>query len=438
MLPTHQRPPNTPSTHPPRTLTRRSILALGAGSAAALAGCSSPFDDTTRGGGRVLEFTTFYTGPDGALMQTIVDRYNSSQDDVVVRFTAPAYGGDYLTKILTASLAGAPPAILALHSYEIPPLRRFLHTIDFNDLGFSQDDFVDGTWQLATIDGRQYGVTMSTGPAALGYNRALFEKAGLDPDRPPTTGAEFVAAAQALKKSGPWGFIRETGTFNPWLTLNWQAGGDLIDAGSRALFAEPPGIQAGQFERDLVHRYHVEPAQLAGPQLGALFRNQKVGMVFTFPWVLSQLLKTNAQQGTQLDVAPLPQFFGGPRSVVATSHIYCIPKQRKNDAWIQAEAQKFIAWLVREGSVDWAGAQAPASRAAAAAIARSNDPVVRKMALFIDEAKHARFAPYAYRWNQAFQYLNDALDDVVYQGADVAAELRRAAARATESMREPK
>ncbi|MEV0286791.1 MULTISPECIES: carbohydrate ABC transporter permease [unclassified Kribbella] len=49
-----------------------------------------------------------------------------------MRFTAPAYGGDYLTKILTASLAGAPPAIIALHSYEIPPLRRFLHTIDFS------------------------------------------------------------------------------------------------------------------------------------------------------------------------------------------------------------------------------------------------------------------------------------------------------------------
>lgn len=69
-----------------------------------MAGCSSPFDDTTRGGGRVLEFTTFYTGGDGGLMQTIVDRYNASQDDVTLRFTAPAYGGDYLTKVLLVFL----------------------------------------------------------------------------------------------------------------------------------------------------------------------------------------------------------------------------------------------------------------------------------------------------------------------------------------------
>ncbi|GAA1576151.1 extracellular solute-binding protein [Kribbella sancticallisti] len=386
------------------TLTRRRLLRLAAGGAAgaSLAGCSSPFDDTTRGGGRVLEFTTFYTGGDGGLMQKIVDRYNASQDRVTVRFTAPAYGGDYLTKILTASLAGAPPAIVALHSYEIPPLKRFLHPIELGDLGLATDDFIDGTWQLGQVDDQLYGVTMSTGPQALGYNRQLFEKAGLDPDRPPTTGAEFLAAAQALKKSGPWGFIRESGVWMPWLSMNWQAGGDLIDERSQAMFAGEAGFEAARFEQDLVHRYKVEPQQLVtGLQVGQLFTDQKVGMVCTFPWGLAQQLKANKDRGTQLDVAPLPQFFDGPRAVVATSHIYCIPKQRKNDEWIQAEAQKFISWLVREGSVAWAGAQAPASRAAIEPIKASKDPLVRKMSVFIDQAKHARFAPYAYRWNQA-------------------------------------
>jgi multiple sugar transport system substrate-binding protein len=162
-----------------------------------------------------------------------------------------------------------------------------------------------------------------------------------------------------------------------------------------------------------------------------------VGMTFTFPWGLAQLLKTNKDRGTQLDVAPLPQFFDGPRAVVATSHIYCIPKQRDNDDWIRTEAQKFISWLVREGSVDWAGAQAPASKAAVAPVAASKDPLLQKMSVFIDQAKHAKFAPYAYRWNQAYQYLNDAMDDVVYQGAKVEDELRRAAARATVTMKEP-
>jgi len=422
------------------TLSRRRLLALAAGGAAsvALGACSSPFDETTRGGGRVLEFVTFYTGGDGDLMQSIVDRYNSSQDEVFVRFSAPAYGGDYLTKILTAALAGAPPAIVALHSYEIQPLRRFLHTIRLGDLGLAESDFVDGTRELAEIDGELYGVTMSTGPQALGYNRQLFAKAGLDPDRPPATGEEFLAAAQALKASGPWGFVRETGTYMPWQSMNWQGGGDLIDADSRAMFDSEAGIAAAQLEQDLVHRYQVSPQQLVdGLQVGQMFRAQQVGMVCTYPWGLQQLLETNAETGMELDVAPLPQFFDGPRAMIATSHIYTIPIQRTNDDWVRDQAQKFISWLFREGSVDWAGAQAPASTAAAAPIAASTDPVVRKMSLFIDQAKYAHFAPYAYRWNQAFQYLNDAMDNIVYQRADVASELRAATARATETMKEP-
>ncbi len=131
-------------------------------------------------------------------------------------------------------------------------------------------------------------------------------------------------------------------------------------------------------------------------------------MVITFPWVLSQLMKTNAQQGTQLDVAPLPQFFAGPRSVVATSHIYCIPKQRKNNEWIQAEAQKFIAWLVREGSVDCADARL-GERGGRRGHCQGQRPGGCADASVIDEAKHARFAPYAYRWTQEFEYLDDAL-----------------------------
>ncbi len=123
-------------------------------------------------------------------MQKIVDRYNSSQDDVVVWFTAPAYGSDCLSKDVDAALARVSrrPRIALPASDRRCAVNEHDH---FKDLGFGQDDFIDGTWQLANIEGRQYGVTMSTGPAALGYNRALFEKAGLDPDRPPTTGAEL-------------------------------------------------------------------------------------------------------------------------------------------------------------------------------------------------------------------------------------------------------
>ena len=204
------------------------------------------------------------------------------------------------------------------------------------------------------------------------------------------------------------------------------------------MFDSEAGIAAAQLEQDLVHRYQVSPQQLVdGLQVGQMFRAQQVGMVCTYPWGLQQLLETNAETGMDLDVAPLPQFFDGPRAMIATSHIYTIPIQRTNDDSGPGPGAEVHQLAVPRGQCRLGGCAGAGHTAAAAPIAASTDPVVRKMSLFIDQAKYAHFAPYAYRWNQAFQYLNDAMDNIVYQRADVASELRAATARATETMKEP-
>ena len=212
-------------------LTRRQLLGTGAAfsAGALLTACGSPFDDTTAAGGNVLEFVTFYTGPDGVVMQGIVDDYNAQSTGAQIRMSAPAYGGDYLTKLLTSSIAGNPPAIMALHNNEVAPLRRFLHRLDLGAMGFAESDFVSGTQDLGVVDGERLGVTMSTGPQAMVYNRRLFEAAGLDPDAPPTDAESFVEAGKALRGIDVWGFIREPAAWMPWLTMNWQNGGELVE-----------------------------------------------------------------------------------------------------------------------------------------------------------------------------------------------------------------
>lgn len=423
------------------TLNRRHLLQLGGVAAATaatatLAGCSSPFDDTTAAGGRTLEFVTFYTGPDGAIMQGIVDRYNAQADGVQIRMSAPAYGGDYLTKLVTASIAGNPPAIMALHGYEVPPLRRFLHTIDLERMGLSRSQFVEGTLDLGAYDGDQLGVTMSTGPLAMSYNRRLFEQAGLDPDLPPTTNDEFVAAGRAIvEKTGQYGFVREPAAWMPWLSTNWQNGGELVD-GDRALFNSPESIAAIDLERRWVHEDKISPSQIVdGVQAGQLFEDEKVGMTFGGPWGLAPLIAANQNLGRDFAVAPMPAFFDASPAVAATSHVYCIPKQRTNDDWVREEAEKFIGWIVREGSAEWAKAQAPASLTARDAMLASDDPVVQAMQVFVDQQTRARFVPYAPRWNQAYSYVVNATQSIVYRNADPTSLMNQAAAQATAAIR---
>jgi ABC-type glycerol-3-phosphate transport system substrate-binding protein len=58
--------------------------------------------------------------------------------------------------------------------------------------------FQDKTWALPWYNA----------PIPLMYNKALFKKAGLDPEKPPATMDEMVTAATALRKAGvtPWGY----------------------------------------------------------------------------------------------------------------------------------------------------------------------------------------------------------------------------------------
>lgn len=53
-----------------------------------------------------------------------------------------------------------------------------------------------------TVDGKVYGIPRTNYSMGLLYHRALFEKAGLDPDEPPTTWPEVRAAAKKISALG--------------------------------------------------------------------------------------------------------------------------------------------------------------------------------------------------------------------------------------------
>ena len=59
-----------------------------------------------------------------------------------------------------------------------------------------------GATQLSVYKGKQYRVGFYSVGFGLAYNKSHFKKAGLDPDNPPKTWAQFVSACQKLKAKG--------------------------------------------------------------------------------------------------------------------------------------------------------------------------------------------------------------------------------------------
>ena len=94
-------------------------------------------------------------------------------------------------------------------------------------------------------DGKYYGVPTAVRSLALFYNKKLFEQAGLDPAKPPTTWEQFRADADRLTNVDPSGKITQMGilpTFGgsdfvgTWLPVYMAAfGGRLIDASGKKL-----------------------------------------------------------------------------------------------------------------------------------------------------------------------------------------------------------
>lgn len=62
------------------------------------------------------------------------------------------------------------------------------------------DDFYPAMLEACSINGKPYALPMYVSPFVLYYNKDLFTKAGLDPDKPPKTYDEMLGMAEKLSK----------------------------------------------------------------------------------------------------------------------------------------------------------------------------------------------------------------------------------------------
>ncbi|MCC6603723.1 MAG: extracellular solute-binding protein [Anaerolineae bacterium] len=113
--------------------------------------------------------------------------------------------------------------------------------------------------ELFGRDGAYYGVPWQWGAVGIYYNKDLFEQAGLDPENPPATWSEFLAAVQTLKDAGITPITIGEGDKWPghfwWVYLAIRNGGEqaFLNAFNRAgSFTDAPFVKAGEDLQDLI------------------------------------------------------------------------------------------------------------------------------------------------------------------------------------------
>ncbi|RMF82562.1 MAG: ABC transporter substrate-binding protein [Planctomycetota bacterium] len=143
----------------------------------------------------VLRYWEKWTGVEGAAIQRIVDRYNATAGAEAGIWVAYTALGDVDKRMLIATAGGDPPDLAGLPD-------RFLASYADRGALMPLDDLVAeagidlAQFQPIWLDICRYRDVLYALPStpftiALFYNREMFRRAGLDPDRPPQTTGEL-------------------------------------------------------------------------------------------------------------------------------------------------------------------------------------------------------------------------------------------------------
>ena len=232
------------------------------------------------------------SGGNKGMVDKLVEMWNAKYPDRHIALTYIPHA-EMVAKLAQAIASGDVPDLMGMDLIYAPQFEKAGQLVDLTDKIKAWPQLKTaspGHMMVATMSDRLYGVPLYADVSALFYNKDLFEKAGLDPNKPPTSLAELRADADKITALG--GDIK--GYYLPGSCagcniftvgpLMWASGGKIEarDASDEPLVGD--GVkQVLQFERDMVKAGNVHESDRAenGETFHLQFGSGKVGMMGT-------------------------------------------------------------------------------------------------------------------------------------------------------------
>lgn len=218
--------------------------------------------------------------------------------------------------------------------------------------------------KVITVNGHVYALPWAQFVQALYYRRDLFQEAGLDPDKPPTTWDQFYDDCKKITnpKTGVWGFEWPNdagGQAYWWVNFLWQAGGEVTTQNAKgqwvAAFDSPQGVQALEFYKRLVADPYVSPvdgktyhgvANTSSPQWNSTDRTTgKVAMWFAYQSsVVANLSDASSINPSLVGIAAMPAGPGGKTANEINASMWGMSSQIK-DPKVREAAWEFMKFM---------------------------------------------------------------------------------------------
>ena len=369
----------------------------------------------------VTFWNLFTTGESLDTIAELIKRFNDASPSYIVRRIDIPYGQVH-QKMLAAIAGNVPPDCSIFDRFLVGSYAARNAFTALDDLAqrdaVKGADFFDAPWAECIYNGRQYAVPYDTDVRVLYYNKALFRKAGLDPERPPKTWKELREVSRRLTVRRTNGTLEQAGYLpiygNTTLYLyGWQKGGEFVSAdGLRVTLNDPKIVQALAWLKEFSDEYGVENMMSFQSGFGWTTQNPFVtGKLAMVVWDVGAITDIK-KYGPDLDfgVAPCPYADDGIPATWSGGFAMVIPRGARESAgaW---ELAKFILSEPSQRYMATSSYKLPARRSAA------NDPFFQNSdfwRLAIDEMKHSRYRPVSPVGAALITEMQSALDHVLY------------------------
>lgn len=290
------------------------------------------------------------TGGNKDMVDKLVEMWNAKNPDRKIDLTYIEHS-EMVAKLAQAIASGDVPDLMGMDLIYAPQFEKAGQIVDLTDKisGWPELKTASpGHMTVATYEKRLYGVPLYADVSALFYNKDLFEKAGLDPNKPPNSLPQLREYADKITALG--GDIK--GYYLPGSCagcniftvgpLMWASGAKIEAAGPGDEPLVGDGVkQVLQFERDMVKAGNVHEGDRAetGNTFHLQFGSGKVGMMGTGNFNIK--LARDQNPNMHFGISLLPGMTEGSAASFIGGDLVVVPKgsKRVDDA---VDFMKFI------------------------------------------------------------------------------------------------
>ncbi|PZM10583.1 ABC transporter substrate-binding protein [Rhizobium tubonense] len=276
----------------------------------------------------------------GESFKKVVEAYNASHENQVAATEVPF--SELVQKYATAIAGGQAPDALSMDLIYTPAFAAAGQLEDLTDWAKKLPYFNSlspSHVKLGTYQDHIYGLPLSVETSVFAWNKDLYKKAGLDPEKAPASWEEIEANAEKIRKLGDdtYGFYFSGGgcggcmifTFTP---LVWGAGADILSAdGKKATLDTPQMRKAVGFYRDMVKKDLVPAGAASDNGANFLsFTSGKIGQQSLGAFAIGTLVTEHPD--INFGVTLIPSVNGGTSSFAGGDNFVITKGTKKIDA----------------------------------------------------------------------------------------------------------